>query len=53
MICYVVVDTNVLVSALLSKKDNAATVQVLSKVISGEREDVVGSYKSLMEKVMR
>ena len=53
MICSVVVDSIVLVSALLSIKDDAATFQVLSKVISGEREDVVGSYKSLMEKVMR
>lgn len=33
---YAVVDTNVLVSAMLSKKDNAATVQVLKKLFSGE-----------------
>ena len=36
MICYAVIDTNVLVSALLSGKDDSATVQVLAKVISGE-----------------
>lgn len=36
MICYAVIDTNVLVSALLSSKDDAATVQVWSKVIKGE-----------------
>lgn len=36
MICYAVIDTNVLVSALLSSKDDTATVQVLTKVISGE-----------------
>lgn len=35
MICYAVIDTNVLVSALLSSKDDAATVQVLNKVICG------------------
>lgn len=29
MKCYAVVDTNVLVSALLSKKDNSPTVLVL------------------------
>lgn len=32
MICYAVIDTNVLVSALLSGKDDTATVQVMSKV---------------------
>lgn len=36
MTCYAVVDTNVLVSALLSEKDDAATVQVLKKVLGGE-----------------
>lgn len=33
---YAVVDTNVLVSAMLSKKADAATVQVFSKMLSGE-----------------
>lgn len=36
MICYAVIDTNVLVSALLSSKDDSATVQVLGKVLMGE-----------------
>lgn len=36
MIFYAVIDTNVLVSALLSSKDDTATVQVMGKVISGE-----------------
>ena len=31
MICYAVIDTNVLVSALLSSKDDSATVLVLGK----------------------
>ena len=31
MICYAVIDTNVLVAALLSSKDDAATVQVVEK----------------------
>ena len=35
MICYAVIDTNVLVSALLSSKDDSATVQVLGKVLMG------------------
>lgn len=36
MICYAVIDTNVLVSALLSSKDDVATVQIICKVICGE-----------------
>ncbi len=36
MICYAVIDTNVLVSALLSSHDNAATVQVVGKLFTGE-----------------
>lgn len=36
MICYAVIDTNVLVSALVSNNANAATVQVLGRVIGGE-----------------
>ena len=34
MLCYAVLDTNVLVSALLSSKEDAATVQVLQKLFS-------------------
>lgn len=36
MTCYAVIDTNVLVSALLSSHDNAATVLVVGKLFSGE-----------------
>ena len=36
MICYAVIDTNVLVSALLSKHDDSATVQVISRLFEGE-----------------
>lgn len=36
MTCYAVIDTNVLVSSLLSSHRNAATVQVVSKLFSGE-----------------
>ncbi len=35
MTCYAVIDTNVLVSALLSSHNNAATVQVIRKLFSG------------------
>lgn len=36
MKCYAVIDTNVLVSALLSSYDDAATVQVVGRMFSGE-----------------
>ena len=40
---YAVVDTNVLVSALLSKKDDAATVQVFQRILAG---DVIPLYSN-------
>lgn len=36
MICYAVIDTNVLVSALLSKNEDSATVQILEHILSKE-----------------
>lgn len=36
MTCYAVIDTNILVSALLSSHDDAATVLVVGKLFSGE-----------------
>lgn len=36
MICHAVIDTNVLVSALLSNHPGAATVQLIGRLISGE-----------------
>lgn len=36
MTCYAVIDTNVLVSALASSHDDAATVLVVGKLFSGE-----------------
>ena len=36
MNCYAVIDTNVLVSALLSLRDDAATVQIIRLVMEGE-----------------
>ncbi len=40
MICYVVIDTNVLVSSLLTKNDNASTVRVINKVFEGQIKPV-------------
>ncbi len=50
MTCYAVIDTNVLVSSLLSKKDDSATVQVLGKVIIGE---VISVYSNVITKEYR
>lgn len=36
MICYAIIDTNVLVSALLSRNSDAATVQVVARTIEGK-----------------
>ena len=36
MICYAVIDTNVLVSALLSNHPDAAMVQLIGRLIRGE-----------------
>ena len=36
MICYAVIDTNVLVSALLSGNETAATVQIVANLIAGK-----------------
>lgn len=36
MACYAVIDTNVLVSALLTSHSNASTVQVIEKIFVGE-----------------
>ena len=50
MTCYAVIDTNVLVSSLLSKKDDSATVQVLGKVIIGE---IIPVYSNVITKEYR
>lgn len=53
MTIYAVVDTNVLVSAMLSGKDDAATVQVVSKVLQGEivpvyRDNIMKEYREVL-----
>ena len=47
MILRAVIDTNVLVSALLSSKNTAATVQVLERMITGE---IIPLYSELIMK---
>ncbi len=55
MICYAVIDTNVLVSALLSSHDNAATVQVVGKLFSGQviplfSEEILREYDEVLRR---
>lgn len=55
MICYAVVDTNVLVSALLSNKDDAATVLIVKKLFGGEiipvfSNDVIREYREVLNR---
>lgn len=53
MICYAVIDTNVLVSALLSSHEDAATVQVLGRLLSGDviplfSDDILKEYNEVL-----
>ena len=53
MICYAVIDTNVLVSALLSNHVDAATVQVVGRMIAGEiipiySEQIMREYQEVL-----
>jgi putative PIN family toxin of toxin-antitoxin system len=53
MIVYAVIDTNVLVSAMLSNHPDSATVQVVSRLIKGEitpiySEKIMHEYKEVL-----
>lgn len=53
MSCYAVVDTNVLVSALLTEHEDAATVQVLRKILCGEiiplfSKEMIKEYREVL-----
>ena len=50
MICYAVIDTNVLVSAMLSSRDDAATVQVVGKMLQGA---IIPIYSNAITKEYR
>lgn len=55
MTCYAVIDTNVLVSALLSSHDDAATVLVVGKLFSGEvipffSDDILKEYNKVLRR---
>ena len=55
MKCCAVVDTNVIVSALLSKKEDTATVQVLRAMLGGSftplyHEDILDEYEEVLHR---
>jgi putative PIN family toxin of toxin-antitoxin system len=55
MTCYAVIDTNVLVSALLSSHDDAATVLVVGKLFSGEvipifSDEIMKEYNQVLRR---
>lgn len=55
MKCYAVLDTNVLVSALLSGNEDAATVQVVKKVLAGEitpvfSREIIKEYREVLSR---
>jgi putative PIN family toxin of toxin-antitoxin system len=55
MKCCAVVDTNVIVSALLSKKDDTATVQVFRAMLEGQftplyHQDILAEYDEVLHR---
>lgn len=55
MVYYAVIDTNVLLSALLSKNENSATVKVLDAVFEGKiiplyHEDILAEYDEVLHR---
>jgi putative PIN family toxin of toxin-antitoxin system len=55
MRCCAVIDTNVIVSALLSKKEDAATVQVLRAMLEGKftllyHEEILAEYEDVLRR---
>ena len=55
MICYAVIDTNVLVSALLSSHEDAATVQVLKTIFKNEAipvysDEIIAKYNEVLRR---
>ena len=52
---YAVIDTNVLVSALISRKDHTATVKILHEVLGGRivpllHPDIISEYEEVLKR---
>ena len=55
MRCYAVIDTNVIVSALLSKRNDSATVRVFRAMLGGQivplyHEDILDEYEEVLRR---
>jgi len=55
MICYAVIDTNVFISALLSKNSDAATVKVLRAILDGRivplyHSEILAEYDEVLHR---
>ena len=55
MICYAVIDTNVIVSALISNHADTATVQLVSRLIIGEiipvySDEIMHEYREVLSR---
>ena len=55
MICYAVIDSNVIVSALLSSHSDAATVQLVGRMFSGEiipiySSEIIREYREVLSR---
>jgi putative PIN family toxin of toxin-antitoxin system len=55
MVCYAVIDTNVLISSLLSSHDDAANVLIVEKLFSGEvipvySNEIMNEYKEVLRR---
>lgn len=55
MILYAVIDTNVVIAALLSKKSDTATVKVIKAVMDGKiipllHEDILAEYENVLSR---
>lgn len=55
MMCLAVIDTNVLVSAMISGNNDSATVQVVGKILSGEitpvfSSEILAEYREVLSR---
>ena len=55
MIYMAVIDTNILISALLSKKEDSATVKIIEKLISGDiipvySKEILSEYREVLSR---
>ena len=52
---YAVIDTNVIISALLSKKDDSATVKIINSIFTGDivpvlHNEIIDEYKEVLHR---